>query len=357
MAGIILDDHPYSLSLYPFAEMRSVADIRIGILTIREKWQLATGQTIRTSAEEGISLLSKVHNLVPANVVASNQWMQDFSNGHVTLESIIDPAEIRMLNYPWDIFAYNDWAIRQDFEALTRNRASAPIPAGVLTVNPADIFLEEGADLQLCALNAATGPIYIGRNSVIMEGSTIRGPFALCENAVVKMGTRVYGATTVGPNSMIGGEIKNSVIFGNSNKGHDGYLGDSVLAEWCNLGAGTTNSNLKNSAAEVKVWNQAEQKYLPAGSKCGLLMGDYSRAAINTSFNTGTVVGICANVFTTGFPPKFINSFSWGPEVHGNYSFEKALEHIANWKKMKKQVLSKNEIQRLKHIFETLTGV
>jgi UDP-N-acetylglucosamine diphosphorylase/glucosamine-1-phosphate N-acetyltransferase len=355
MAPIILDDHPFSLSLYPFAETRSVADIRVGILTIREKWELATGGKIQTSAEAGISQLSPAENLVPANFLPSIEWIHAYQAGHASLESVTDPELVNTLNYPWDIFRLNDWAIRQDFKAITNGRVSSGIPSTVQVINPENIFIEQGARLQLCTLNASTGPIYIGKNAEIMEGSTIRGPFALCENSVVKMGTRIYGATTVGPNSTVGGELKNVVIFANSNKGHDGYLGDSVLGEWCNLGAGTSNSNLKNNAGEVKVWNMADQNWVSAGNKCGLLMGDYSRSAINTSFNTGTVIGICANIFGPGLVPKYVSSFSWGAQSTANYRFDKAIEHISNWKKLKKQVLSKDEIQRLKHIFEALS--
>jgi UDP-N-acetylglucosamine diphosphorylase/glucosamine-1-phosphate N-acetyltransferase len=233
---------------------------------------------------------------------------------------------------------------------LTRGRQSAPIPPSVQVISPQSIFIEEGASISHSILNASTGPIYIGRNSNIMEGCLIRGPFALCESAVVKMGTKIYGATTIGPCSTAGGEIKNSVLFGYSNKGHDGYLGDSVIGEWCNLGAGTSNSNLKNNAGEVKVWNAGQ--FISAGLKCGLLMGDYSRAAINTSFNTGTVVGVCCNVYGEGLMPKYIPDFSWGVHNKGpKYAFEKALRDIENWKKLKNQSLTDAEILTLKHIF------
>jgi UDP-N-acetylglucosamine diphosphorylase/glucosamine-1-phosphate N-acetyltransferase len=264
------------------------------------------------------------------------------------------------LVYPWQIFQFNDQAIRDDFDLLTRGRQSAPIPPSVQTISPESIFIEEGATLSHSILNAAAGPIYIGRNATIMEGSLIRGPFALCEGAVVKMGTRIYGATTIGPYSTAGGEIKNSVLFGYSNKGHDGYLGDSVIGQWCNLGAGTSNSNLKNNAGEVKVWSPVitssqptgtAGQFISAGLKCGLLMGDYSRAAINTSFNTGTVVGVCCNVFGVGLMPKYIPDFSWGVEYGPKYVFGKALQDIANWKKLKNQSLTDAEIQTLKHIF------
>ena len=184
-----------------------------------------------------------------------------------------------------------------------------------------------------------------------MEGALIRGPFALCEGAVVKMGSKIYGATTMGPYCVVGGEIKNSILFGYSNKAHEGYLGDSIIGEWCNLGAGTSNSNLKNSAGDVKIWNQATGKWGNAGTKCGLLMGDYSRSAINTSFNTGAVVGVSANVFGEGLTPAFIPGFSWGFKPAVKYEFDKAIRDIENWKKLKGKLLTEEERTQLRNIF------
>ena len=192
-----------------------------------------------------------------------------------------------------------------------------------------NIFVEAGATISYSILNASEGPIYIGKNAEIQEGSVIRGPFALCEGSRVKMGAKIYGATTIGPYCLADGEIKNSILMGYSNKAHDGYLGDSVIGVWCNLGAGTSNSNLKNTAGIVKVWSKEKNDYLDAGNKCGLLMGDYSRSAINTSFNTGTVAGISCNIFGNVFPFKFIEDFTWGQE---KYIFEKAISDINNWK-------------------------
>jgi len=288
--------------LFPFTQTRAAKDIRIGILTLGEK---------------------------------GGDW----------------PGAGR-IRYPWDIFQWNDEALRYDFTQITKGRSSQPLPASVQAIAEENIFLEEGARVEHALLNASAGPIYIGRNALVMEGSMIRGPFALCEGGVVKMGAKIYGATTIGPYSIAGGEIKNSVLFGYSNKAHDGYLGDSVIGEWCNLGAGTSNSNLKNNAGEVKAWSLVAGKFLPAGMKCGLLMGDYSRAAINTSFNTGTVVGVCANVFGEGLTPKFIPSFSWGYTAAVSYEWEKVLRDIANWKRLKNQLLTDAEIRTLTHIFE-----
>jgi NDP-sugar pyrophosphorylase family protein len=188
-----------------------------------------------------------------------------------------------------------------------------------------------------------------------MEGCQVRGPFALCEGAVLKMGTKVYGATTIGPHSVIGGEVKNSIFFGNSNKAHEGYIGDSVIGEWCNLGAGTSNSNVKNTAGEVKTWNYSHNDYITAGTKCGVIMGDHSKTAINTSINTGTVIGVCCNVFGEGLTPNVLQNFSWGLKDTKLYDIDKALSDITSWKKMKNKTLSEPEAKMLKHIFENRT--
>lgn len=270
---------------------------------------------------------------------------------HVT-QSVEYSGEIKEIKYPWHIFQLNDWALRQDFALLTHKRRSQAIPKSNKTINPKQIFLEKGAKVEHCILNASTGPIYIGKNAEIMEGSIIRGPFAMGENSLLKLGTKVYGATTLGPSCVGGGEIKNAVMFGYSNKAHDGYLGDSVIGEWCNMGAGTTNSNLKNNAGNVRVWTPKGQ--LDAGMKCGVLMGDYSRTAINTSINTGTVISICCHVAGSGLTPKYIPAFSWGSDGLDRYGFDKALLDIEGWKKLKGHTISDNEKSMLKYIFEKL---
>jgi UDP-N-acetylglucosamine diphosphorylase/glucosamine-1-phosphate N-acetyltransferase len=204
--------------------------------------------------------------------------------------------------------------------------------------------------MEHCIINASAGPVYIGKNAEVMEGSIIRGPFAMGEGACIKSGTKVYGATTLGPRCVVGGEIKNSVLFGYSNKAHDGYLGDSVIGEWCNLGAGTTNSNLKNNASDIKIWTPNGE--MNAGGKCGVMMGDYSRTAVNTAINTGTVIGVSCNVFGTGLTPKYIPNFSWGSEGVKRYEFEKVIADIAAWKKLKGQLINNGEKSILKYIFE-----
>ncbi len=357
MIQLVLDDTPVQEHLFPFTLTRAAADIRIGILTIRQKWEKLLGIKVRVNGDEYLEPPSAAgtHPVVFAgNIVPSRLFVEALLQGDYPQEDFLQQSFVRILQQPWHIFEYNDWAIREDFTLITAGRVSQPIPAGVTCSNPENIFIEEGAKLHYCLLNASTGPIYIGKNAEILEGAAIRGPFALCEGATVKMGARIYGATTIGPYCLVGGEIKNSVLFGYSNKAHDGYLGDAVLGEWCNLGAGTSNSNIKNTASAVKIWNEATHTFVAAGIKCGLLMGDYSRCAVNTSFNTGTVVGACANIFGEGLLPKYIPSFSWGAAAPATYSFEKALQHIANWKKLKNQLLTEKEIQRLQHIFERI---
>ena len=340
---IVFDDSSVKESLYPFTATKNAADIRIGILTIREKWALIMTKLGRDDSVNSIT--------VNAAIIPTEHYAAAILSGSNS------PAEYQqagnsLLRFPWNIFQFNDGQLRKDFELITYKRTSHPISSTNKTIAPENIFIEEGAKVGHSLLNASTGPIYIGKNAEVMEGCTIRGPFALCENAVLKMGSKIYGATTIGPNCVAGGEIKNSVLMANSNKAHDGYLGDSVIGEWCNLGAGTTNSNVKNSAGTVAVWNNAAKGYTAVGLKAGLIMGDYSRAAINTSFNTGTVVGICCNVFGEGFPSKLVHDFTWGKE---RYIFEKVLQDIDNWKKFKGQHITQTEINNLEILYKQST--
>jgi len=354
----ILFDGPVRTALLPFTFTRPVADIRIGILTIREKWEKHLGYTTTTITEEYLMdkypmvemeqnvLINSAYlpNEVLAEMVTSLEENQAIFCGDEVVAfytkdtqeevdfdiyDIIEyEDEVIKIEHVWDIFKKNDAALREDFELLTEGRESRDIPASVNTIAAHNIFIEEGAKLEYVTLNASTGPIYIGKNTEIMEGSIIRGPFALCEGAVVKMGAKVYGATTVGPECRIGGEVSNSVLFGYSNKGHDGFLGNSVLGEWCNLGADTNNSNLKNNYEEVKLWSYEKESFVKTGLQfCGLMMGDHSKSGINTMFNTGTVVGVCANIFGSGFPRNFVPSFSWGGAMGmATYDVKKAFE-------------------------------
>jgi UDP-N-acetylglucosamine diphosphorylase/glucosamine-1-phosphate N-acetyltransferase len=345
MNEIFLDEKGIRQKFFPLTHTRSVADLRIGILTLREKWEIFYQSKIVTGEDRPSSVK------IPAN------WIPNPGLAHFIGKSKKAPDEHSMesgdtikLLYLWDIFKYNGGEIRNDFSQITEGRLSEPIPSSVSVSSPANIFIEKGAKLENVHLNASQGPIYIGRNSEIMEGSFLRGPVAVCEGAVIKMGSVIYGGTTLGPHSVVGGEIKNSVILDYSNKAHQGYLGDSIIGAWCNLGAGSTSSNLKNNAGTIKVWVEGDGKFEEAGQKCGLIMGDYSRSAVNTSFNTGTVVGICCNVTEQGLTPKYIPNFSWSATE--KYLPDKLINDLKVWKKMKNQILTEEEIQILTHIFE-----
>ncbi|MEO1714969.1 MAG: glucose-1-phosphate thymidylyltransferase, partial [Bacteroidota bacterium] len=253
-----------------------------------------------------------------------------------------------------EIFSQNGAALRSDYEKLTRNRLSEALPESNTLIGPKNqLFIEPGASVEGAILNTKTGPIYIGKDAAVMEGAIIRGPFALGNNGVVKLGAKVYGPTTIGPFAKIGGEVNNSVLFGYSNKGHDGFLGNSVIGEWCNLGADTNNSNLKNNYAEVRAWNYKLEGFIPTGLQfCGLIMGDHSKCGINTMFNTGTVVGVSANIFGAGFPRNFVPSFTWGgPSGMSTYRVKKAFETAERVMVRRKKELDKVERDILEHVF------
>jgi UDP-N-acetylglucosamine diphosphorylase/glucosamine-1-phosphate N-acetyltransferase len=343
--NIFLDESKCREDLYPFSLTRHVADIRVGILTIKEKWQYLTKANICTD----VNNIAADAIIVNANIIPTKENIDFILKESADKISLLENDTVKIIHYPWNIFQVNDWALRHDYELLTSQKKSKEISKTNNCINANDIFIEDGVKMEYCILNAANGPIYIAKNAEIMEGSCIRGPFALGENSVLKMGSKIYGSTTIGPYCVAGGEIKNSVLFGYSNKAHDGYLGDSVLGEWCNLGAGTSNSNVKNTGGQVK-YQYKKTEIISAGNKAGLLMGDYSRCAINTSFNTGTIIGVCCNIFDDKMPGKRIESFSWG---HERYIFEKALQDIANWKKMKQQDLTEKQIENLKNIYST----
>jgi len=345
--NILLDDVPFNESLYPFGAVKSMVHIRIGILTIFEKWQSVFPGKVFISSEMPVNTDITFYNKIPANLIPSENFLKTLYEEKNSFPSIKD---CKMLEYPWQIFEYNAWAIQQDFELITKGRKSADISSTNQLIHSENIFVEEGASISYSVLNATDGPIHIGKNAEIFEGCFIRGPFSLGEGGRLKMGAKIYGGTTIGPYCMATGEIKNAILMSYSNKAHDGYLGDSVIGSWCNLGAGTSNSNLKNTGGIVKMWSKEKKDLVPAGYKCGLLMGDYSRCAINTSFNTGTVVGVSCNVFGNVFSSKFIDDFTWGNE---NYIFEKAISDINNWKKMKGLEITKHEIESLKKIYQT----
>ena len=343
--NIYLDDTHVKENLIPFSLTRHVADINIGIFSIREKWEKLTEgiATISNSPENAVVINAA---LIPT--VDNFQTIIDKSKSGV---SIAEDDSIKIIKYPWHIFQLNDWALRMDFKLISKENHSHRIPETVQVIHAEDVFISEDVHLSHCILNASTGPIYIAKGAQIMEGAMIRGPFSLGENAVVKMGAKIYGSTSIGKQSVVGGEIKNAVIFEYSNKAHDGYLGDSVIGSWCNLGAGTTNSNVKNNFSSVKMQLSPQLKNIEAGNKAGLIMGDYSKSAINTSFNTGTVVGVSCNIFGNEMPPKFVPNFTWGNEM---YSIDKAIADIQKWKQSKQQEITNQEIEILKNIHQNL---
>lgn len=380
----ILFDGTVREALLPFTFTRPVAEIRIGILTIREKWEKYLGSTTTTVTEEYLSekypmvemeenvminasflpndiLSEMIHNLEKNQAIFKEDEVIAFFTNDTQDEIDFDTYEIIDYNEEclrventWDIFAKNDEALREDFELITEGRTSQPIPKSVNVISPENIFIEEGAKLEFVTLNASTGPIYIGKNAEIMEGSVIRGPFALCEFGRVKLASKVYGATTVGPHSVIGGEVNNSVLFSYSNKGHDGFLGNSVLGEWCNIGADSNNSNLKNNYEEVRLWSYETEGFAKTGLQfCGLMMGDHSKCGINTMFNTGTVIGVSTNIFGSGFPRNFVPSFSWGgASGFTTYLTSKAFQ-TAKIVMARRQVdFSDEDAKILEHVFE-----
>jgi len=379
----ILFDGPARESLLPFTFTRPVADIRIGILTIREKWEKHLNTTTTTITEEYLTEKFPMVEMA-ANVMINASYLPNEALvGCITSltknqalfkgEDIIafyaeEDQEIDFLNYQqiefegdviqiehtWDIFSKNDIAIQEDFDLITKGRKSAAISPTNNLINPENIFLEEGAKVEYSILNAEDGPIYLGKDSEVWEGSLIRGAFALCNNAVVKMGGKIYGATTVGPYAKVCGEISNSVIFGYTSKGHEGYLGNAVLGEWCNIGADSNNSNLKNNYAKVRLWNYATEKFEQTGLQfCGLMMGDHSKTAINTMLNTGTVIGVNCNIYVPGFPRNFVPSFSWGgASGFSTYKPEKAFEAAKVMMARRGVAFDEKEASILNHVFE-----
>lgn len=348
MKNIILFDSDVRNHLLPLTYTRPVAELRCGILTIREKWEqwidgtasfitqdyLVEKFPINIADDNFIIDGSVLPNTALCNLINDLEYNQALLHNGDLIAARLDDANFERLaemdvkdfngieinvpftqiSRPWHLFLNNDAEIKSDFQLLTAGRKSQPLSKTNQVIgDTSKIFLEEGAKVECSILNVTDAPIYIGKNAEIMEGCMIRSGLAVCEGAQVKMGTKIYGATTLGPNCKGGGEIGNSILLANSNKGHDGYLGNAVIGEWCNLGAGTNNSNLKNTYEPVKLWSYVEQKFVQSNQQfLGLIMGDYSKAGINSMFNTGTVVGVASNIFGTDFPRNFIPSFAWG---------------------------------------------
>ncbi|MCW5517059.1 GlmU family protein [Muriicola sp. Z0-33] len=380
----ILFDGEVRNSLLPFTFTRPVADIRIGILTIREKWEKFLATSTSTKTEEYLSekypLVKSAENIMINGAVVPNKALVEiigslkenevvYYEDEVVAYYTTDPFEAENLDgfrkiqfneallivkNTWDIFSKNGEALQADFDLITEGRESAPLSNTNSLINPGNIFAEQGAKVEYSILNATEGPIYLGKDSEILEGNLIRGGFALCEKAVVKMGAKIYGPTTVGPWAKVCGEINNSVIFGYSSKGHDGYLGNSVLGEWCNIGADSNNSNLKNNYAQVRLWNYATEKFEHTGLQfCGLMMGDHSKTAINTMFNTGTIIGVNCNIYVPGFPRNFVPSFSWGgASGFSTYLPRKAFEAAKVMMARRHVDFDQKEADILNHVFE-----
>jgi len=380
----ILFDGEVRNTLLPFTYTKPVADLRVGILTIREKWEHHLGLTTTTITEEYLeekypmveleenvlinasycpteNLVEQIKNLsvneaifkgedVLAFFTTDSQEEVDFDN----YKQIEFEGEVLQIKNTWDIFSLNAKAIQEDFNLITEGRESQPIPEGTRCINKENIFIEEGAKITFATLNASFGPIYIGKDAEIMEGVSVRGPLAMCQNATLKLHAKIYGATTLGPYCKVGGEVNNAVLMGYSNKGHDGFLGNSVLGEWCNLGADTNNSNLKNNYAEVKLWDYNTGRFAKTGLQfCGLMMGDHSKCGINTMFNTGTVIGVSTNIFGTGFPRNFVPSFSWGGSAgFTEYKTNKVFEVAAMVFKRRNMDFDEKEQRILEHVFK-----
>ena len=388
---IILFDDESRQSLLPLTHTRPVSEIRIGILRIREKWEIYFHGNYSYLTEPFLSkkfqfLPGKENLFINGSILPVGSLVleiQKLKSGEKLIKgdtliaarmdgslvginsieeikfekSVTCVSTFTKINFNWDIFSKNAEALLEDFRLITKGRKSMKISETNTVTSPENVFLEEGAKVECAILNASTGFIYVGKNAEIMEGVMIRGPFALCEESQVKMGAKIYGSTTVGPFSKVGGEISNSVIFGYTNKAHDGFLGNSVLGEWCNLGADSNNSNLKNNYSKIKVWNYKDEAYINTGLQfCGLIMGDHSKCSINTMFNTGTVVGVSANIFGNGFPPKFVPSFAWGgSEGFITYRLEDALEVAQRVFERRKLDFNLIEKELLRNLFDNTT--
>ncbi|MFM6983292.1 MAG: GlmU family protein [Chitinophagaceae bacterium] len=376
---IILFDDDASKHLKPFTLTRPSADIRCGILTIAEKWAKYLGQEVsyrcapylQTKFKERASddnlyingrvlpdaeFTAAVKSLNPGQSLIQDDTLLAFRYSSFEPESCTQiPAQpLRIISRIHNIFTYNHAEIEADFALLTSGRTSASLSTTNTIFGKYPLFAEEGVKAEAAVFNTNEGPVYLGKNSEVMEGALIRGPFALCESAGVKMGAKIYTGTTIGPHSKVGGEVSNSVIFGYSNKGHDGFLGNSVLAEWCNLGADSNNSNLKNNYEEVKLWNYQTGGFERTGLQfCGLFMGDHSKCGINTMFNTGTVVGVSANIFGSGFPRNFVPSFAWGgAQGFETYLPKKAFQTAEKVMERRHVALEEADKNILLHIFE-----
>ncbi len=379
--NIILFDGPSRNHLLPFTFTRPVSEIRIGIITLREKWEkriegnyswqteeyLQGKYPMNTGAENLYINGALCANDALAKAVADLKLGQKLVAGDIllaaklegqdlesNLEAVSFGGDFNLIDRPWKIFSLNGAELEADFDLITKGRKSQPL-SETNTVIGDRIFVEEGVEAECAVFNTKSGAIYLGKDSSVMEGSVIRGGLALGEHSQLKLSAKIYGPTTIGPHSKVGGEVNNSVIFGYSNKGHDGFLGNSVIGEWCNIGADTNNSNLKNNYDEVRIWSYVRGGFERTGLQfCGLMMGDHSKCGINTMFNTGTVVGVSANIYGGGFPRNFIPSFSWGGSGgFVDYKIDKALATAGRVMERRKIDLDENERSILQHVYDT----
>ena len=370
---------------YPFTLTNSLASCRVGIFSFKERWEQYTNDTcgvytapylqaLYEDSEflkneevlyfinvacipsdklmEAIKALNEGEKLMTAGGkwIATKTKERQISKILMAEKPPIVMEEVSFVLNQLQLLSNHAKLIERDFKWVSSQRKSEPIDPSNNVINKDQIFIEKGATVLCSNLNASEGFIYIGNESLIMEGSSIRGSFVLGKKGVVKMNTSIYGTTTVGPYCLAGGEIKNSILMGYSNKGHEGYLGDSIIGHWCNLGAGTCNSNVKNTAGEIQMWNEFKGEWENVGQKMGMLVGDYSRFAIQSSINTGSYIGVSANIFGNGLLPKHIPNFTWG--VIPGYQLEKAIEDIHNWKKMKGFSITEAEKQVLKQLYQ-----
>lgn len=380
---VLIDDKKNWKNLLPFTYTKPICYLRFGILTIKEKWEKHLNAKVEISTESYLndmfpnfsgenaiyvtsivcpdkSLLNQLQNLNEGEglfykdeLIALNGSKQNFIEKKCVAKQIEAPP--LMIHHVWDLFQKNSFGINFDFELLTNGKTSEKLSESNTVIGDTNlVFLEKGAKAEACIFNTSNGPIYLAKNSEVMEGSVIRGPFSLGESSVLKLSTKIYGATTIGPQCKVGGEVNNSVIFGYTNKAHDGFLGNSVLGEWCNLGADTNNSNLKNNYGNVKLYNYLQGKMIDTGLQfCGLMMGDYSKSGINTMFNTGTVVGVGVNVFGGGFPSSYIPNFSWGgSEGFEVYDLAKLIETNKRVYERRQMEFGEKETKLLQHVLK-----
>lgn len=381
---ILFDDAVIRKSLLPLTYTRPVAEIRIGILKISEKWakhldsnvsfqteEYLSRKFIKETAEENLfingalcpneKLLQAISKLVLGEVLTKDGQLlaakctELNEENNDSLKQIDYTQEAILIDEVYKIFKQNASQLELDFKLITKGRTSANITdLHTIVYGKENLFIEEGASIKAAIINAENGPVYIGKNCHIHEGAIIKGSFAMCEGSHVNMGAKIKGDTTIGPFSKVGGEVSNSILLGYSNKGHDGFLGNSIVGQWCNLGADTNTSNLKNNYDSVKLWNYEKGGFKNTGEQfCGLIMGDHSKAGINTMFNTGTVVGVSANIFGSGFPRNFLPSFSWGGAA-GLTTFQKNKADEVAEKVMARRNIEYSEIDKaiMQHIFE-----